>query len=714
MKTTSLGKFVSKGIILFWVVFLLVVSPIFALEQDLIVSTNSPNVSFSYDNLDRVTTKNTNDDPFNYTYDKQYYGTLTNFSGSNYSKSFQYDKNQRVTTQVVTIDGFTFTKRYVYDSSDRVVADTNINYTYNKQGKVKQIPNFVNTSNYTAFGGISSKTYNNGVLTNYSYRSDNGRLSTITSVNVQNLVYIYDSVGNIMTINDSKQNKFYNMTYDSLDRLTKATIGSDAYSYYYDSLGRIKKINQNNQSKKLVYNGLAHAPSKIINGTIGVDLQNPHELDTNSKTRVFEFYLVNENNATVSGNFTVAFGDGSSFTSSNMNVSDSVIVLVENNYSVGGDYEVNFTAQTSGNNDYETENIKFGTHADALDILFSDITRRIFELSVGNDVKEQANNVNWNCSEGLYSYFPINISGNSSASDIIDYYYMSAGQKSFQCNITSDDGSDTISKDFTVRGLEVDDYDVLYSNISTYIITFDAKNYYQNTTSNIKVTTNNETFNQTFNISSNDDVIVITEINYSSDGLKQYQIDFTSNDSTASHVENFLIAGVSIENYVRLQNNYTNQILLFEVKNNWKSGNVSWNLTNPDINATMNISNDESVAVIIENAYTTQGDNKAEITAQASNYKDLLTDFFEVRPLQISSFEALTSSVFEIHATNNLNSTQFFNWQVDNISSTNTLNLTGDDAYIIVENSYPIGVRNVVAGINSTSYSDNQGEVISK
>ncbi len=687
-------------------------------NNNLISQTDNKNstITESYDSLNRIKSKLSSKVNTSFDYDQQFYGTLSNVTIGNRTFAYTYDDRLRISKITENTFGYPIVQNFEYDSQDKLVTNkgySKLDYIFNKQEFVRKIPNYITDTSFNAFGSISSRGYSNGLTMNFAYNPQNNRLTTISVPSVMNFGYQYDSIGNIVQINDSLTPKLYRMSYDSLDRLVNATIGTDTYTYSYNSIGNMQKILKNNESKKLVYSGLAHAPSKIIEGGASVDLQNPHELSTNSKDRVFEFYLINEKNSTITANFSTNFGDGSpTFTSNNMNITDSVIVLVEQNYSHGGDYSVNFTASANGLSDYETKDIKFGTNAEALDILYSDITRRMFELIIGNDVKEQANNINWNCSENIYSFMTMNLSGNSSSSDLIDYYYSSPGKKTFQCNVTSLDGNDSISKDLTIRGLEVEDYDVLYSNISRYVMAFTAKNYYNNLSTNIKISTNNETFNNSFNISSNEDIIVITEINYSSDGQKDYEIDFTSNDTSSSHIERFLIAGISIENYVRLENNYTSQVLMFDVKNNWKSGNISWNLTNPDVNVTIDVNNGDSVAVIIENSYNVSGNNKAEIRAKASSYVDTMTDFFTVLPLQISSFEALTGNVFEIVARNHLNSSQVFNWQLDSINSTNSINITSDDAFIIVEQNTSSGIYVSTARINSSQYADTENELV--
>lgn len=670
-------------------------------------------ILLTYDSLNRIKTKTSSDVNTSFAYDKDYYGTLSNITIGNNVFTYTYDSRFRVIKETQNINGTYFENNFVYDSSDKLISNNNLSYIFNKQGKVNSIPNYVLSSFYNSLGSILNKTYTNSISTSYSYRSDNGRLTTIISPTVQSLAYSYDAVGNIMSINDSVNNRLSVMSYDSLDRLITATIGANNYAYAYNSIGNIKKTIKNNQSKKYVYNGLAHAPSRLSDGGVGIDLYNPHDVDSDSKSRVLEFYLVNEKNTTTTGNFSVDFGDASApFNYNNLNVTDHIIVFVKQNYTKGGSYVVNFTANSSSSSDSESESVKFGTYANAMNLLYSNINNQILELVLSNNIKENVTGVRWNCSEGLNSPSR-NISGNASEYDYISYTYTSGpGKKTFSCNITSDDGNDTISKDITIRGLEVEEYDVLSSNVSTYISTFNAKNYYNSLATNIKISTNNQTANYSLNISPNENIVVFSVTNYTSDGNKEYKIDFTANGSTVSHVEDFLIQGVSIQNYQRIQNNYTDQILLFDVMNNWKSGAVNFTVTNPDISNSSDLNNSESIAVIIENGYTSQGNNNVGIRASSSTYTDFLTDSFEVSPLQIMGFEALTNSVFEITARNNLNSLLDFNWALDEVVSNYSMNITAEDAYIIVEKSLPSNVQVSTATINSTSYIDSESEVV--
>jgi len=677
-------------------------------------------INLTYDALGRIKTKSSSDVNLSFGYDEVYYGTLSNLSVNNDTFFyFTYDDRLRVVRQVQNVSGVFFTDVFAYDSHDRLVSD-GLSYVYAKNGMVGAVPGFVNYSGYNAFGSLVTRNYSNGLMMNYTYDSANNRLLSIMSLNVMSVNYSYDNVGNIMSISDGVTGRMQSMSYDYLDRLVRVTAGSDSFLYSYNSIGNLMKVVKNGASKKYVYNGLAHAPSKLIDGVAGVDLHNPHELDSDSKKRVFEFYLLNELSTNITPNFTVVFGDGNSFVSNvSFNVSDNAIVIVENNYSSGGDYVVNLSANGSGSYDPESMNIKFGARANDLSLNYSNIATRRFNLVILNDISETARSVVWNCSNGLSNLTGVNIPGNSNVSWVLEYNYSSPGDKSLVCAVRSTDGNDSLAFDFVVAGLGVKDYDVLYSNGSKRVVLFEAGNDFNRLETQINISTNGALASEKLNISAGDSVIVITETNYSSDGSKEYEISLTGNGSTTAYAEAFKLRGVDINDYVRLNKSLSTEVILFDVVNNWQSGFVNWSLSDPSITNSTSLNTGEGIAVIVENNYTSQGWTKPNVDAKVSSFTDFVRDLFESRPLGLARFEALalstTKGVFELVARNDLGSLLNLSWRLntgsENVSSNISLNIS-DDVFVIIESNYTsTGVYKTQAVINSSSYNDTQSGV---
>ncbi len=127
----------------------------------------------------------------------------------------------------------------------------------------------------------------------------------------------------------------------------------------------------------------------------------------------------------------------------------------------------------------------------------------------------------------------------------------------------------------------------------------------------------------------------------------------------------------------------------------------------------------ESIIAIIEENYS-QGNKQPEISAFVSSFIDKVKDFFEIRPLEVSSLTTLSegsNAVTEMIVKNNLDSSQQFDWifntGTENITSDNITTISTDDIFIYIESDYANeGVHKTIATINSSSYKDNQSGVV--
>lgn len=143
---------------------------------------------------------------------------------------------------------------WTYDAMSRVRTMTYpdgevVSVPYNNQGMPTSLTSslgvsYVSSSNYTSTGQLLSMNFGSGVTTNYTYNSQNMRLTQLTtSGNLQNLAYQYDNVGNVTRITDTLRTEVSAFTYDDFNRLTNINLtgGSDPYSqgWTYDAIGNI-------------------------------------------------------------------------------------------------------------------------------------------------------------------------------------------------------------------------------------------------------------------------------------------------------------------------------------------------------------------------------------------------------------------------------------------------------------------------------------------
>jgi YD repeat-containing protein len=674
------------------------------------------NIALSYDALNRIVTKSSEDVNYTFAYDAQYQGILTNLTMNSVSISYLYDERMRPASTSMSIEGVQFTMTYLYDSQDRLISQEGIgelDYLFDKQGKVQSIPGYVNGSAYNAFGSITNRSYANGITTTFAYNETNNRLTRISS-SVQDLQYTYDAVGNILSINDVTNGKLHSMTYDNLDRMTSVTIGDDRYVYRYNPVGNIMGIVENNASRKFVYDNLAHAPSSVIETGAGADVYRIDEL-AGSKNRTVEFFVVNDRTTNLTGvNVSVTFGDGKNFTKSNLTVDDSVMFLVENNYTYGGDYRVNVSVNSSNTTDHEAQSTKFGIRATGLSVLGSNVSAKTFEWKVASDVADTLVNVSWNCSEGI-NFTGINISNASEVFDYLQHNYTSPGTKSMTCTAYGLDGNETRSITLVVEGLEVRNYDVLVRNISRRVIGFDAYNGFHPLEMNISVQAEDGSFSSLANISTGESVLVFAEVNNTPGEGKVVHVGLASGAESTEYISVYDVKTAVIEEYDALSLANTTSVSHYIVRNEWYDGVLSWNLSEAGVANSTAVESNGTLLILVENQYD-QGTQQQTMTATVAGLDDIVQDAFDIDAVVLSSLLVLqegSTTVSELGINSYIgaqNVTWSYDTGVQNITNTTTVDRS---LFVFVQHNYSTSaVYRVLGKVNSSIYSDNRSAVV--
>ena len=177
----------------------------------------------------------------------------------------------RLSTRETDIDGTAYTVDWVYDDAGRVsqvlypnspsytTTPLTVEYYYNPRGYLEQVYEagqsatpLYQVTDVDAQGQITEEYLGDESLTGMGYMTGSGRLlythasrdNSGTQEDIQNLVYQYDTVGNMLARSDLINDLTETFTYDALDRLTSsqisdATTTQTAVDYYYNAMGNL-------------------------------------------------------------------------------------------------------------------------------------------------------------------------------------------------------------------------------------------------------------------------------------------------------------------------------------------------------------------------------------------------------------------------------------------------------------------------------------------
>lgn len=218
------------------------------------IAGQSPVIS-SYDTMNRLASVDYPDNTGDIIHGYYKTGLLKSIDNGHSRWDYQYNPNGQLLNETLAVEGRAFPLSYTYDSLgalDSIGYPTGevVDVDADALGRLTQIDNYATDISYHPNGGIEEITYGNNVTVSIaqnarryidSITAQNGSSSTIMGLN-----YGYDSVGNVLSINDSMDsNNNRAMTYDGIGRLSTATasVWWGQQSYIYDAVSNIKQKN---------------------------------------------------------------------------------------------------------------------------------------------------------------------------------------------------------------------------------------------------------------------------------------------------------------------------------------------------------------------------------------------------------------------------------------------------------------------------------------
>ena len=207
------------------------------------------------------------------------------------------------------------------------------------------------------------------------------------------------------------------------------------------------------------------------------------------------------------------------------------------------------------------------------------------------------------------------------------------------------------------------------------------------------------------------------EINFTNAGTKQIKITIGAGNFTDTYSENIKLYSLGINQFINYIKNGTTRIFNFIIKNDWASITARFNITNPVLENTTTLANNESLIVVIEENYA-QGQKDVTVNTFNSTFlEDIELDVFKIKHIGINRFEILfennSKAVTNALVVNNINPLNL-SWKLDNsqqlINSTQNLYLnTSEQAFVVVETNFSeSGIYSLNFLINSSTFNDNQ------
>ncbi len=226
--------------------------------------------SYTYDDINRVLTEDNSSTvgiDITYNYDSCTFGSgkLCSVTTPDVTTSYNYLKQGLVDTVTKLIDGVSYTTNNDYNRQGQAtkVIHPNSSYTdyeYNTRGLVDNVlynGTSLVTADYGVHGRPTSFTHSNGATSTLTYDANElyeltGKTTTSAGIDIQDMSYSYDDVGNITQIVDASATdtaKTQTFTYDDLYRLTQSVVTNSANSadytrnYTYSPIGNITAFN---------------------------------------------------------------------------------------------------------------------------------------------------------------------------------------------------------------------------------------------------------------------------------------------------------------------------------------------------------------------------------------------------------------------------------------------------------------------------------------
>ncbi|MEQ9379241.1 MAG: FG-GAP-like repeat-containing protein, partial [Pirellulales bacterium] len=249
-------------------------------------------ITHQYDKLNRPVSRTEPEGTTTWTYDNVTggnlgLGQLHSETMSGYSKVYSYSPFDygRLTGTTTTIGAETYTTEHSYDADGRILIEEYpdntttpgsfaVQYIYSPVGHLEAVESLHDGTvlyqllETDANGRITEEWLGDGSIVAQSFEGASNRIASQQSMagltTIQEFVYTYDNVGNMLSREDVFHGLSEDFTYDTLDRLTSASLGAGIpVNYGFNPIGNL--VEKSDVGTSYLYNlSQLHAVSEVV------------------------------------------------------------------------------------------------------------------------------------------------------------------------------------------------------------------------------------------------------------------------------------------------------------------------------------------------------------------------------------------------------------------------------------------------------------------
>ena len=180
--------------------------------------------------------------------------------------------------------------------------------------------------------------------------------------------------------------------------------------------------------------------------------------------------------------------------------------------------------------------------------------------------------------------------------------------------ITSSDGNQSLTLPFEFNKILIENYNSTLKGTSAIEVQFQIKNYFSNLNVEWNITASDKTFKSPspITLAQGESTSITQEINFTTRGVKPLKITIYSGNLTDTYSESIRLYSLDITDFLNIVKNGTTRIFNFVILNDWINLTAYWNISNPTVQNTVNLTSNESLIVVIEENYG-QGKKNVEV-----------------------------------------------------------------------------------------------------